>query len=85
MPVNYGAWVTKGSQGEPAVFPGSPAEVIGLKEGDIILEFNGEKITTDNSLAKIIGEYNPGDKATLKILRGGQEKNIEVTLGEMKE
>jgi len=83
LPVNYGAWVAKGSQGEPAVFPGSPAEAAGLKEGDIILEFNGEKITTDNSLAKIIGEYNPGDKVTLKILRNGQEKTVEVTLTEM--
>ncbi len=85
LPVNYGARVTKGIKGEPAVFPGSPAEVIGLKEGDIILEFNGEKITTDNSLAKIIGEYNPGDKVSLKILRNGQEKTVEVALAEMKQ
>jgi len=85
LPVNYGARVTKGSQGEPAVFPGSPAEAVGLKEGDIILEFNGEKITTDNSLAKIIGEYNPGDKVTLKILRGSEEKIIEIILGERSE
>jgi len=85
LPVNYGALVTKGSQGEPAIFPGSPAEAAGLKEGDIILEFNGEKITIDNSLAKTIGEYNPGDKVTLKILRGSEEKIIEITLGEKSE
>jgi len=85
LAVNYGAWVAKGSQGEPAVFPGSPAEAASLKEGDIILEFNGEKITTDNSLAKTIGEYNPGDKVTLKILRGREEKIIEITLGEKSE
>jgi serine protease Do len=85
LAVNYGARVIKGSQEEPAVFPGSPAEVAGLKEGDIILEFNGEKITTDNSLAKTIGEYNPGDKVTLKILRGSEEKIIEITLGEKSE
>jgi len=77
--------VTKGSQGEPAVFPGSPAEATGLKEGDIILEFNGEKITTENSLAKIIMKYNPGDKVILKILRDGKERSFEVALGERSE
>jgi len=85
LPVNYGAWVGKGSQGEAAVYPGSAAQTAGLKEGDIILEFNGEKITAENSLAKIIMEYNPGDKVVLKILRSGQEKTIEATLGEMKD
>jgi len=85
LPVNYGAWVKKGSQGEAAIYPGSAAQTAGLKEGDIILEFNGEKITAENSLAKIIMEYNPGDKVVLKILRSGQEKNIEATLGEMKD
>ena len=85
LPVNYGAWVKKGSGGEAAIYPNSAAQTAGLKEGDIILEFNGEKITADNSLAKIIMEYNPGDKIVLKILRNGQEKTIEATLGEMKD
>lgn len=85
LPVNYGAWVTRGEQGESAIFPGSAAEKIGLKENDIILEFNGEKITVENSLAKIIMKYNPGDKITLKILRDGKEKIIEATLGERSE
>jgi S1-C subfamily serine protease/glycosyltransferase involved in cell wall biosynthesis len=85
LPVDYGAWVIKGASGEAAIYPGSAAEKAGLKEKDIILEFNGEKITTENTLAKIIMKYNPGDKITLKILRNGQEKNIEVTLGERSE
>lgn len=82
LSVDYGAWIIKGIQGEPAVSPASPAEKAGLKENDIILEFNGEKITLENSLAKIILKYNPGDKAVLKILRNSQEKIIEVILGE---
>jgi len=85
LPVDYGAWVQKGTGGEPAIFPGSVAEKTGLKEGDIILEFNGEKITTNNTLAKIIMKYNPGDKVTLKILREGEEKIFEVTLDEKSE
>jgi S1-C subfamily serine protease len=82
---SYGTWITKGNQGEVAITPGSAAEKAGLQEGDIILELNAEKITTDNSLAKIIQKYKPGDTVTLKILRGTQEKNVSVTLGERSE
>ena len=70
-----------GDRREKAIFPGSAAEKAGLKEGDIILEFNGEKITPENSLAKIIMKYNPGDKISLKILRENKEKIIELFLG----
>ena len=82
LPVNYGAWIQKGALEEPAIFPDSAAERAGLKEGDIILEFNGEKITAENTLAKIIVRYDPGDKVVLKILRNNRERDIEVTLGE---
>jgi len=85
LPVNYGAWIISGSEGELAIFPGSPAEKIGLKENDIVLEFNNEKISSENSLAKIIMKYNPGDKVKLKILRGDKEKIIWVTLDERSE
>jgi serine protease Do len=85
LSVDYGALILKGASGEVAVTSGSAADKAGLKEGDIILEFNGEKITRDNSLAKIISEYNPGDKITLKILRDKEEKNINVVLGERSE
>jgi len=82
LPVNYGAWIIKGPKGEPAIFPGSAAEKAGLKEGDIILEFNGEKITSNNPLAKIITKYQPGDKVSLKILRESKEITLEAVLGE---
>jgi len=86
LPVDYGAWMVKDELlEETAIFPGSAAEKAGLKEGDIILEFNGERITLENSLAKIIMRYNPGDQITLKILRDNQEKIVRVTLGEKSE
>ncbi len=85
LEVDYGAWIVSGDNTEPAVTPGSAAEKAGLKEGDIILEFNGAKITSENSLAKIIMNYNPGDKVTLKILRKSEEKTIEAFLGERSE
>jgi S1-C subfamily serine protease len=81
LSVDYGALVLKGPNGEPAVTAGSAAEKAGLKENDVILEFNGEKITTDNSMEKIIQKYNPGDKVILKVLRGGKEINVDITLG----
>lgn len=82
LPVDYGAWVIKGPQGQSAIFPGSVAETVGMKEGDIILEFNGEKITAENKLAKIIMRYFPGDEITLKVLSGEEEKTITLILGE---
>ena len=85
LQVAYGAWLIKGDQGEPAVTAGSAAEKAGLKENDIILEFNGEKITANNSLSKVIQEYNPGDKVVLKVFRDNKELLTEVTLDERTE
>jgi len=82
LSVGYGVLVLSSANGEPAVISGSAAEKAGLKEKDIILEFNSEKIIQDNSMTKIIAKYNPGDKVTLKILRSGKEMDIEVILGE---
>ncbi|KKT42227.1 MAG: Peptidase S1 and S6, chymotrypsin/Hap [Parcubacteria group bacterium GW2011_GWA2_44_13] len=91
LAADYGAFVVKGSGGEPAVMPDSPAMKArlpdgqtGFKEGDIILEFGGVKITADNSLGKLIENRWIGDKVTLKILRDGKELNVEVMLEERK-
>jgi S1-C subfamily serine protease len=83
LSVDYGALILSGSNSnEPAITPGSPAQAAGLQENDIILEVDGSRITSDNTLAKIIQNHNVGDKITLKVLRNGQEKTISATLGE---
>jgi S1-C subfamily serine protease len=85
LTVDYGALILRGGDGEAAVLPGSAAEKAGLKEGDVILEFNGEKVTSENNLTKLIQEYDPLEKVSLKILRAGEEKIIQVTLDEKSE
>ena len=88
LSVGYGAWIGRDrycQEYEKAVAPGTAAEKAGLQKNDIILEFNGEKITTENSLAEIIMKYNPGDIITLKILRDNKEKDIKATLDERSE
>lgn len=80
LPVDYGAWVGRKNDGqevETAIFSGSPAEKAGILKDDIILEFNKEKITINNSLAKIIQNYEPGEAVSLKILRSGEELFLE--------
>jgi len=81
LSVDYGVLVMRGnSTDELAVIPGSPADKAGIQENDIILEIDGEKLTTDKSLANIISQHKVGDVVKLKILHKGQEKIIEVKL-----
>jgi S1-C subfamily serine protease len=82
LSIDYGALVIKGDKEEAAVTSGSAADKAGIKEKDIILSINGDKITTDNSMAKIIQKHNAGDKVVLHILRADKEQDINVTLGE---
>ena len=85
LPVNYGAWIIKGLAGEPAIYPDSAAEKAGLNEGDIVLEFDNQKITVQESLVKIINNYNPNDKVNLKVLRNNEERIIQVILDKRSE
>lgn len=63
------------------VKPGTPAMKAGFKDGDIILEVDGKKVT-DQNLGELLSRYSAGDKVTFKVLRDGEEKELEVTLGE---
>ncbi|MFQ5730280.1 MAG: S1C family serine protease, partial [Waddliaceae bacterium] len=78
LPVEEGAFIS-------SITPDSAAQAAGLQIDDIILEFNGEKITTENSLAKIIQQHNPGDIATLLVMRQGSVITLTATLGERSE
>ena len=85
LSVTHGAWIRPGPNGEAAVTLGSAAEEAGILSLDILLEMNGERITQENSLAKIIQQYDPRDQVVLKVLRDGKELILNATLGERSE
>jgi len=54
LPVNYGALVVRDQiPHSVAVAPGSPAYNAGVKENDIILNFNGQKVTEDKDISSL--------------------------------
>ncbi|MEI8061617.1 MAG: trypsin-like peptidase domain-containing protein [Candidatus Berkelbacteria bacterium] len=81
---DYGALVVKGNGiGQVAVVPGSPADKAGIVENDIILEINGERIDSTNSMTSLLTKYNVGDTVSVKISHAGEEKTVKVTLQAM--
>jgi len=59
----------------------SPADKAGLKQGDIILEYNKTSVKTLGSLRNDISMMTPGDKVFFKINRKGQIMTIPVVIG----
>jgi len=72
--VDHGALLTGDeAAGEFAVVPASPADKAGLQMKDVILEVDGEKVTTENPLHVIVSKKKPGDEITLKVWRSGED------------
>ncbi len=65
------------------VAPGSPAEKAGLENGDVITQFNGKKVEGPRELRLMVGVLPPGSKVSLKILRDGNEKDLQAELSEL--
>lgn len=83
LSVDYGAFL-QGSKNEPAVVAESPAAKSGLKEGDIILEINGEKLDQGKTLASLIQKYQVGVEVKLKVKRGSETLELKAILEERK-
>src|SRR3989344_1984382 len=64
------------------VVDGSSADRAGIKIGDIVVEFDGQKLTEENAMQKIIRGKNVGDRVSMKVFRNGSTFDVEVTLGE---
>ncbi|MHB8628691.1 MAG: PDZ domain-containing protein [Aggregatilineales bacterium] len=62
------------------VIPGSPADVAGLKVGDVVTAVDGDKVDAKHTLAVRMVAYGPGDTLTLTVVRGGNTMQIPVTL-----
>lgn len=65
------------------VSPASPAAKAGLEAGDVIIEFNGKKVTDSRNLRLMVAQTPPASKASLKLLRDGKERKLNITLGEL--
>jgi S1-C subfamily serine protease len=89
VPTQNGAMITR-------VVPGGPAAGAGLHAadstvhfqgsdfkagGDVIVAVNGDPITRASDLPILISRLNPGDTATLSIIRDGHRMNVDVKLG----
>ena len=64
---------------------GSPAAKAGLQPGDVIVRYNGKEITSSNELPVLVSNTAPGSVAKLDVVRKGESKNVEVTVGEVKD
>ncbi len=82
LPVEDGALVVREALGEPPVIKGSAADKAGIKEFDIILEVNNEKISKENPLAHILQKCKIGAQTHFKVLRDGQELLLRAVLEE---
>ena len=65
------------------VEPGSPADKAGLKPGDVVLGFNGQKLEDPNKLPRLVAETKPGQSATLRIWRDGKAEDVKFIAAEL--
>ena len=62
------------------VIPNSPASKGGLQDGDIIVEFDGERMTKSVDLFNKVATTKVGSKVEVKYLRNGKEKITRITI-----
>lgn len=60
---------------------GSPADIGGLKGGDVIVEFGGKPVKDLYEYSDALYAHKPGDVVSIVVLRGGQRVTLQVTLG----
>jgi serine protease Do len=73
----YGVEITR-------VEEGSPAEKAGLKAGDVVLEYNGQRVEGMEQFGRLVRETPSGREAKLLVSRGGANQTIAATLGTRK-
>jgi S1-C subfamily serine protease len=66
------------------VVPGSPADKLGLHEGDMMTEFNGSPIGNKMDYTMALGKAKPGQSVKIKLIRSGKAMEVEATLAARK-
>jgi serine protease Do len=67
------------------VMEASPAEQAGVKQGDVIVEFDGKKIKSSTDLPHIVASTPVGKEVPVTVIRDGAEVTLHVKIGELKE
>ncbi|MFC1812887.1 DegQ family serine endoprotease [Thermodesulfobacteriota bacterium] len=80
----YGLKSRKGAM-VAQVFEDDPADQAGIKPGDIIIEVEGEKISSSRDLTRIIAGIGVGDTAKIIVLREGRTKTFKVKITKRKD
>ena len=65
-----------------AVQPSSPAASAGLLKGDVVVSLGGTSITDPGDLASVLRPDHVGEEMTVSVLRGGEPRDIRITVGE---
>ncbi|MAA75290.1 MAG: serine peptidase [Salinisphaeraceae bacterium] len=65
------------------VLPDSPALKAGVKQGDIIIEFNDSAVESAAGLPPLVGSVPPGDEVELVVLRDGKRKSLDVEISRL--
>lgn len=74
----------KGTKGAfvDTVVPGQPADQAGIKRGDIITEFQGQRLDTSDQLRNLASQTPPGTTVKIKVWREGSERELSLKLAE---
>ena len=67
------------------VGPGTPAEVGGVQQGDVIIELDGKTIENVAHLRKTVAATDPGTEIAVIVMRNGEQVNLTVRVGERTE
>lgn len=65
------------------VLPNGPAAKAGLKDGDVVLQYNGQPVSNSRALQLSVAETKPDTKVPVEVLRDGQTKTLDITIGQL--
>ena len=63
------------------VFGDTPAAQGGIKAGDVLIAVDGKPVVVSTGMLALISAIQPGNSATLKVLRAQKERELKVTVG----
>ena len=64
------------------VMSGTPAKTGGIKDGDVIISFDGKPVDSPTTLRNLVAQTEVGKRADVVVVRDGKRKTLKVKIGE---